>query len=376
LKPEKHIYVHVPFCLRKCSYCSFFSVPYTDSLAQAYLEALAVELRQRIPPGSKPETLYIGGGTPTALSCSELSGLLQLLETHIDLSEMKEFTIEANPGTLSAGEVETLSESAISRISLGVQSFNNAKLEMLGRLHTSDQAAAAFESLSEAGFRNISGDLIYGVPGDSEAGWQEDLDRIVAQRPSHFSTYCLSVEPGTPFAEMLAGGEFTLPDDGIQRRLYEQAAASLRAHGYERYELSNFALAGFSCRHNMATWRYEPYVGLGPSAASFDGAGRSRNPSDLTRYLANPGQSAETERLTDLQRAGEIMMLALRTREGITAAEFRARSGLDLLETYGPAVERLIKRAHIEEIPREGAKAIRIATASLFVSNEIITEFF
>ena len=376
MKPEKHIYIHVPFCLKKCGYCSFYSVAYAESPAQDYLKALARELEEKVPYGARPATVYIGGGTPTALSCRELSDLFQSLRTHLDLSEVEEFTVEANPGTLFPDKIEILKESAADRISLGIQSFDDSKLKILGRIHTSAQSIEAFENLSHAGFSNLSIDLIYGVPGDSKSAWQEDLDSIAALRPNHISTYCLSIEPDTPFEEMLSRNEFTLPDEVLQRQLYEQAVSHLNAQDYELYELSNFGLPGLFSRHNLATWRYKPYLGLGPSAASFDGVTRSRNPAILEDYLAEPGKTAEIEELSPLQRASEVMMLALRTREGITAPEFNARSSLDLQKTYGPIIEQLIKKAYLEEIQRAGTTAFRIAADSLFVSNEILTEFF
>ncbi len=376
MKPERHIYVHVPFCLKKCRYCNFFSVPHTEPLARDYFHALAAEFRQRIPPQVKPQTIYIGGGTPTALPSRELSELMKLLQGHFDLSETEEFTIEANPGTLSPEKVAILKDSAANRISLGVQSFSNAKLEMLGRIHTSDEAATAFESLADAGFRNISIDLIYGVPGDSEESWLNDLDRTTVLKTQHVSAYCLSVESGTPFEEMLARGELALPDDKLQRRLYEMTASHLQTNGYERYELSNFALPGFSCRHNLATWRYEPYTGLGPAAASFDGSARSRNPANIGKYLAEPGRPSETEILTGQQQAREVLMLALRTREGITGEEFKARCSLDLHETFGLITDKLVEGGHLEAIQRAGTTAFRIADDSLFVSDEILSEFF
>jgi len=360
LKPEEHIYVHVPFCLKKCLYCSFYSVPYAERAAKDYLKALAAEIKSKVPSGAKPMTVYIGGGTPTALSCRELSKLMQSLQTHFDLSGTEEFTIEANPGTLSMDKIKILKESTVNRISLGIQSFDDMKLEMLGRVHTSAQATKAFTNLQNAGFSNLSIDLIYGVPGDSQTAWQKDLNSTAALRPAHVSTYCLSIEPGTLFSDMLARGELALPDEGLQRRLYEEAVSYLNTKGYDRYELSNFGLPEFCSRHNLAAWRYKPYLGLGPSAVSFDGITRSRNPAVLTDYLEKPAKPEDVEELSPSMQAAEIMMLALRTQEGITAAEFKARSGLDLHETYGSVIEQLIDRALLEEIQRADTTAFRI----------------
>ncbi len=371
---EAHIYVHVPFCLKKCSYCNFYSVAYRGALAEGYLEALRSELLERLAPGARPRTIYVGGGTPTALSETQFSELLGLIASQTDASELEEFTVEVNPGTLTDAKASALRDCGVNRVSLGVQSFEDSKLQLLGRIHSASEAKEAFRRLSDAGFDNLGVDLIYGVPGDSESAWLKDLQQAVALRPKHICAYCLSIEPGTTLAAKLKRGELSQPGERMQRELYYRAIDFLSAQGYEHYEISNFALPRFRSRHNVATWRYEPYIGLGPAAASFDGATRRRNTADLEQYCRSHGQSARTERLSESQRAAEIMMLALRMPDGITSADFKARAGLDLGETFGESIAALENRGLLERVRRTGA--LRLAREALFVSDEVFVEFF
>ena len=374
LRPESHIYVHVPFCVKKCSYCSFYSVPYSEPVAARYLEALSAETGGRLPRGARPRTIHVGGGTPTALSASMLSDLLEIITSRIDTSELEEFAVEANPGTLTGGKIAVLKRCGVNRISLGVQSFDEGKLRLLGRVHGGREAREAFHSLREAGFENLGVDLIYGVPGDTESAWLSDLEHAAALEPDHISTYCLSFEPGTALAERMNRGELIDLEEHYQKKLYYKAVDFLASRDYEHYEISNFARRGLHSRHNLATWRYEPYAGLGPAAASFDGRTRRRNAPDIEPYCSNPQLPAETEKLTEAQRAAEVMMLALRTREGISARQFEARCGLDLDETFGDTVHALEERGLLEKM--RDTSALRLARKALFVSDEVFMEFF
>lgn len=374
LSPEAHIYVHVPFCVRKCPYCSFFSVPYSQEAGGRYLEALRRELAGRLKPAAGPKTIYIGGGTPTALSSSELSELLRVVLAEVSDENLEEFTIEVNPGTLDARKTAALADGGVNRVSFGVQSFDNAKLQLLGRIHDGDSAKEALRSLRDAGFDNLGIDLIYGVPGDTQESWLKDIEEALALAPGHISTYCLSIEQGTRFARDFERGAICLPGEEVQRNMYYLTADALAAGGYEHYEISNFALPGLRSRHNEATWRYETYAGFGPSAASFDGVSRRRNAADLGRYCEDPVGAAETEMLESSTKAAEVMMLALRTREGITEAQFEERCGLGLRDTFGASLEALESQGVVEKSGRSGA--FRLAREALFVSDEVLAEFF
>jgi oxygen-independent coproporphyrinogen-3 oxidase len=341
---------------------------------QRYISALEVELRQRLSSAAKPRTIHVGGGTPTALSDSELAQLLRLIDTYADMSELEEYAVEANPGTLTDNKIVVLKEHGINRISLGVQSFDNAKLQLLGRVHSAGEAKEAFLRLAAAGFDNLGLDLIYGVPGDTQSSWLADLEQATALEPKHISAYCLSVEPGTVLAGQLKRGELAQPEEQLQRELYYRAVDFLSSRSFEHYEISNFAQPGFRSLHNSATWRYEPYMGFGPAAASFDGATRRRNPADIEKYCASPMEPAETEELSRIQKAAEVMMLALRTLDGISAAQFQARCGLDLGETFGESISELESRGLLERVRDTGA--VRLTHDALFVSDEVFVEFF
>ncbi len=376
LRMDSHIYVHVPFCIRKCSYCDFFSVPYSSELANRYLEALETELEQRLPSPAAPHTLYIGGGTPTSLSAEEFEKLFAVLREHVQFASLQEFTVEVNPGTLTEEKIAALKSACVNRVSLGVQSLDGRKLKLLGRIHSGREAREAFGSLSKAGFDNIGIDLIYGVPGDTESLWLEDLRTAAELGPKHVSTYCLSLEPGTPLAHQVQRGEVSQLAEELQKALYYRALAFLTAQGFEHYEISNFALPGRGSRHNMATWRYEPFLGFGPAAVSFDRTTRRKNPSDLAAYCEASAEPAEIETLEQAQKAREVVMLSLRTREGITAEEFHSRCGLDLKKTFGRRIAELESTGMLEYVQRDGKTALRIRQEKLFVSDEVLVGFF
>jgi oxygen-independent coproporphyrinogen-3 oxidase len=360
--------------MKKCHYCNFFSLPYSEDLATRYIEALRTEMRNRLPASSSPITIYIGGGTPTVLSEDVLSGMMQAMSSSIDRSRLTEFTVEINPGTLTDEKVDILTGTGVNRISLGVQSFDDEKLHMLGRAHSASEAVKAFEKLSSVGFDNVGIDLIYGVPGDSVSAWLQDLKQAADLHPQHISIYCLSVEPGTVFERKIQSGELARPDENLQRELYYRTVDFLTVQDYEHYEISNFALLGFRSRHNEATWNYEPYIGLGPSAASFNGEIRERNSAELENYCTNPGIPVESEKLNQTQKAREVIMLALRTCQGLTGKQFSDRTGLDLEEIYGNKIDELKNRHLLEEVP--GIGALRLTREALFVSDEVLVEFF
>ena len=374
MNPSSHIYIHVPFCMAKCSYCNFYSLPFSEALADRYLDAVAKEISSRIGAGSKPQTVYIGGGTPTSLNAKQIARLFASLLKQIDISETEEFTVEINPGTLTDEKTDVLMEFGVNRLSLGIQSFNDSKLRILGRIHDGRKAEKSLESLRSTGFSNIGIDLIYGVPGDTMANWMEDVSRATALGPQHISAYCLSVEPETRLKNSIENGDAALPDENLQKEMYYGAIDFLSSRGYEHYEISNFALPGCRSKHNMATWRYEPYIGAGPSAASFDGSSRRRNIANIDEYVEANGNLFESENLDAVKKAAEVMMLALRTQDGISPKDFRSRTGFDIEETFGKKLNSLKERFLIEDVP--GDDAIRIRRKCLFIADEILIEFF
>lgn len=323
--PEGALYVHVPFCVSHCPYCDFYSVRYRFDVAERYIKAVLEEARRCIP--KRPETIYIGGGNPTSLPSQLLARLIASLLRLCETDEEVEFTVETNPETLTESKAVLLRRLGVNRISIGVQSFSSSVLRFLGRGHGVGEGFSAVDVAKRVGFANINVDLIYGVPGQRLSDWISDLRTAVSMGLTHISCYALSVEEGTPLARAVRRRLVVLPPDDLVADMYESAVDLLTSAGYRRYEISNFAKEGYESRHNRVYWRFGFYVGLGPSAASFDGVKRTRNPSDLTRYISEPGVAEEVEELSGEQRAAECLILALRMTEGISEAELRRKTG-------------------------------------------------
>lgn len=322
-----HLYVHIPFCARICPYCAFYKERADSSQTQRFCEALLDELderRARWPLA--PETIFVGGGTPTALTTAQLGYLLGGFRERLDLSALREWTVEANPGSVSPRKAEMLRSLGVNRISLGVQSWDDELLKLLGREHNAAQAEASFHILREAGFTNLNIDLMFGLPGQTLAQWQATLKRTIALGPEHISTYCLTYEEGTDFFARQVRGEFR-EDPDSDARFLESAMELLGSAGFEHYEISNYARAGYASSHNRGYWAGEDYLGIGPSAFSTVGLERSQNVSDYREYadlvLAGSSPVSSTESLTPQMKRGERIALSLRTGNGIPSEELK-----------------------------------------------------
>jgi oxygen-independent coproporphyrinogen-3 oxidase len=319
----RHIYVHIPFCARICPYCAFYKERADPAQAVRFCDAIVRELS--LAGASKdlrPETIFFGGGTPTALTTGQLEILLAGFHAQLDLSRLQEWTMEANPGSVSKRKAELLREYGVSRISLGVQSFDDALLRLLGREHSAAQAEASFDLLRRSGFENLSIDLMFGLPGQTLAQWKTTLQRAIALGPAHISTYCLTYEEDTEFLRRHTEGEFR-SDPDADADFFNLADESLGGAGFEHYEVSNYAQPGFQSVHNRAYWSGHDYLGLGPSAVSTIGLRRWQNISDYRVYTDRvlAGQLAATgeERLTPAMKRTEAIALSLRTNRGIPA---------------------------------------------------------
>ncbi len=319
------LYIHIPFCLRKCFYCDFYSIPYSPARVRRLLAALKQEifLRAQNPPfaGRSFSTLYFGGGTPSLLTTKQLATLLSAVASAFGLVPGAEISLEANPATLSLAQLRELRAVGISRLSLGVQSLQDAELHTLGRLHTSRQASQMFQAARRAGFDNLGIDLIYAVPGQNTASWEATLQEVLARGPEHISVYALTLEGNTPMARAVADGALRPASPEVERSMYLIAHELLTAHGYEHYEISNYALPGRRCRHNELYWRRYPYLGFGPSAHSFCNRERWWNHASVELYCkalsAGNLPVAQEETLSSEQENLELIMLSLRTAEGI-----------------------------------------------------------
>lgn len=340
------LYIHIPFCIRKCDYCDFYSS--TDrALIPDFIQALLKEIDRF--PLSQPlriDTVYFGGGTPSVLSPGQIHAVLNGIHKKFHLAHQKEITLEANPGTVNLEKLTDFYSLGINRLSLGIQSFDDEKLIGLSRIHTRQQAVDAIVNSRRAGFENVGIDLMYGVPNESASMWQSDLDRAVSFSPAHISCYMLTVEPFTALHDRIAASRAPAPCGSDQIQLFEHTVAFLTRAGYDHYEISNFAKGKENrSRHNSVYWRQKPYLGLGPSAHSFDGRNRSWNHSDISLYMeslfSGKDAVAETEFLSSNQQIMETVMTGLRTKEGIDTLAFKNRFGLSFLNLFRPVIARV-----------------------------------
>jgi oxygen-independent coproporphyrinogen-3 oxidase len=330
----RHVYVHIPFCARVCPYCAFYKDLLDRSQTWRFCEAILGELELQLSTPRtgnrcsllRPSTIYFGGGTPTALNIAQLELLLRGFHERFDLSELVEWTMEANPGSVSARKAAVLERFGVNRISLGVQSWDDELLKLLGREHNTHQAEESFRSLRGAGFTNINIDLMFGLPGQTIGHWRATLEKTIALQPEHISTYCLTYEEDTDFFLRHARGEFR-QDADADADFFEMTMAILEGAGYEHYEISNYARPGFESVHNRAYWLGKDYLGIGPSAVSTIGMQRWQNVCDYRAYIDRvlSGQSlcASIENLTDEMKHTERVALSLRTRDGVPVSDLK-----------------------------------------------------
>jgi len=322
------VYVHVPFCKQKCIYCDFFSKPnYSADIMEQYGVAVAEEIAVRSQEAgtlAEDASIYFGGGTPSILPVSALSKIVSALKKQGFWSTPVEATIECNPGMVDAEKLLAYRELGFDRISFGIQSFNDVELKTIGRIHNSETALESMELAKKAGFKRINGDLIYGLPGQTLASLQSNLEKICALDLDHISVYGLILEEGTPLSRLVTAGQLALPSEELTDRMYDLVMGYLPHAGYERYEISNFAKAGGYSQHNLVYWNYQPYLGFGAGATGFDGLRRRKGVGNIQEYLAN-SLSAETEVLTAKDIFSEYLFMNLRKKSGVSFSEFQRR---------------------------------------------------
>ncbi|MFA5904468.1 MAG: radical SAM family heme chaperone HemW [Desulfobacula sp.] len=350
MSDNRSIYIHIPFCVRKCAYCDFYSG--TDlSLIPDYLKALETEIGLRaatdVPSNGSIDTIYFGGGTPSLLGVSQIENILQTVRNRFQVSPDVEITAEINPGTVDAGYFSGLKGAGVNRLSIGVQSFNDDKLKFLHRIHNADEACRALDYVKNAGFENISLDLIYGVPGETQASWIRDLKNALERKPSHISAYMLTLEPGTPLSDQMKKGTFAPFDSGMMSSLFKITSQYLNQAGFEHYEISSFSRGTrYRSKHNSRYWDLTPYLGFGAAAHSYDGNIRSWNYKNTQRYITDlsfgrlPVEDHET--LTPEQKITEFIMLRLRTLEGISLEEFQERFQLSFENKFKDILGRIL----------------------------------
>ncbi len=379
------IYVHVPFCHTICGYCDFYSTVLDRTATGPLVEALIRELEEALegrlcPPGEQPRaarirTIFVGGGTPTTLPAADLSRLLRRLAALPTGDGPPEFTVEANPATVDERVAHVLAEAGVNRVSIGAQSFDPAALRVLERIHRPVQVEQTVRACRRAGIRAVNLDLIFGVPGQSLDSWLASLRAALALEPEHLSCYGLTYEPGTPLFEQLQAGRVQPVDASLEAAMYEATIDTLTAAGFRHYEISNFARPGFECRHNLAYWHNEPYLGIGPSASGFVDGVRYRNVPDTAEYVrairaARPPH-IEQERLRPDRRARETVMLELRLIEGLERRRFAERYGHDPADVYADAIARHTALGLLELTPTH----LRLTRAGLLLADSVIADF-
>ncbi|MGB4019686.1 MAG: radical SAM family heme chaperone HemW [Syntrophomonadaceae bacterium] len=378
---SRGIYIHIPFCRAKCGYCDFYSVPLADTdWLEKYTRGLAVEIEQRASfyDGKPIRTIYLGGGTPSLLTPTQIEKLLTKLDQFFPLDSDIEVTMEANPINIGQHYLHDCHQAGINRLSLGIQSFNDRELRLLGRLHSAGDSEEAILAARAAGFSNINLDLIYGIPGQTTEDWIFNLSRAVQADPQHLSLYLLQLEPHTPMGRRVDQDQLTMLEDEQEYQLYQISRELLAEKGYHHYEISNFARPGRECQHNLLYWQSCEYLGLGAGAVSFMNRVRYRNTVDLDRYLGAcadyPGglwQGEILEEMDERQRWVDAVLLGLRTTQGINMADFQRRFGVDLSQEYAELLNELLAGGFINI--KDGY--LHLAPSAYFISNQVLYRF-
>lgn len=409
-KRELELYIHIPFCARKCSYCDFLSFAAPERVYREYMDKLIEEICGQGPNFQeyRVSTIFVGGGTPSILPADLIMELFATLSENFDIALDAEVTLEANPGTLTMEKLEVYRQSGINRLSIGLQSADDKELKYLGRIHSYDSFLKSYQRARQAGFKNINVDLMSALPGQDVHSWKTTLKKVMMLKPEHISAYSLIIEEGTPFFErfgepeckkgLLSGGQQEnskkpetasevaaraavmtlpdLPDEDTDREMYHLTKEMMAAQGYERYEISNYAKKGYECRHNTGYWTGVEYLGLGLGASSYTYGYRYHNTEDLQEYLSlnlyEGGAAArDIEELSLEDKMEEFMFVGLRMMKGVSGSEFLERFGLNMWNVYGDVLKKLEQQGLIEV----EAPMVHLTERGIDVSNMVLSEF-
>lgn len=381
-KKKLELYLHIPFCEKKCDYCDFLSAPADLDTKKRYVESLENEIKLKakaLKQYSVP-SLFIGGGTPSVLTGEWIAQLVDTVCAVFDVEKTAEITMECNPGTLNQRKAAQYKKAGINRISLGLQSARDQELRLLGRIHTFEEFLTSYDLVRKAGFENVNVDLMSGLPYQKQEDWEYSLRKVVALHPEHISAYSLIIEEGTPYYERYFEDEkkreaglkpLILPTEETERSMYDWTEAFLAEHGYLHYEISNYAKAGKACRHNVGYWRRENYLGLGLGSASLLENERYTNTSDLEAYLRGDYAARGKVRLSRQEQMEEFMFLGLRMLTGVSRKEFEESFGVELEGVYGETIGRLCRQGLL--CRREGR--VFLTKEGISVSNYVMAEF-
>jgi oxygen-independent coproporphyrinogen-3 oxidase len=370
------LYLHIPFCSSRCSYCDFATGLYQSDLAERYVRALVADIRSSRYFGDSVDTIYFGGGTPSLLSPSQLELTLATLHDCFKIDSQAEITLEINPGSVNEVKLRAFRGVGVNRASFGAQTFDDAELAKLGRSHTTADTLKTFHDLRSVGFENVSFDLIAGLPGQTLAGWQRNVTQALELRPEHLSFYLLEVHSGTPLAEHIRRGLQPEPDDDLAGVMYQWMLEQAADAGYEHYEISNLCRPGFHSRHNVKYWTAEAYYGFGCSAHSYDGAARRwSNHRDVLKYVSvvEGGESpvVEEQQLSQTDLRAEALFLGMRLMEGVDLQRYRESFGVDLRDEHAEDLDRFCKAGLVEF----DGDLIRLTRTGALLSNEVFAAF-
>ena len=368
--PPIGLYVHVPFCVSKCAYCDFASFAGREAEIPRYVDAVIEEITRRGAETGHPpaNTVFLGGGTPSLLGEFQVTRILESLAAACPIEAGAEITCECNPGTLTTAFAAALRQAGVNRLSLGAQVTQARLLRLIGRIHDWEKVVASVGIARQAGFDNINLDLMFGLPSQTVADVRETLAAALTLNPTHISYYGLIVEDGTPLCRDVAAGKLALPEEDVEREMYELARQTLAEHGLQQYEISNFAREGYVCRHNIGCWTRVPYLGFGCAAHSFFAACRTMNPSKLDAYLA--GEAAEMEPISNEKARFESMMLGLRMTRGVQDEDFTRMHGLSIRAAFGAKLDKPINDGLLEW--HEGA--LRLTRLGMDLQNSVLVD--
>lgn len=371
-------YIHVPFCKKKCNYCDFYSVKWDDEWENKYTEAVLDEIKcykEMLENKYKVDTIYFGGGTPTIINPANLKRILDIIRTLTDVDENAEISMEANPNTLTDENLRQYKEIGINRLSIGIQSLNDEILQKIGRVHNSKEALDAIDRARKHGFENINADAMFNIPGQTTSDIEDTLSKIIESGVKHISFYSLKLEKGTPLYSMEQNDLITMPDEDEERNMYYKGRTVMEKNNLFQYEISNFAVKGFECRHNLKYWNQEEYIGIGPSAHSFMNSTRYSNPSDLKQYCRSAEENNFNriiqEEMNDEELMFEYIMLRLRLTEGLDTVEFKNKFNVDFFEKYKKQINYLTDNKLIEN----DGRIVKLTERGMDISNFVFEEF-
>lgn len=372
------IYIHIPFCKKKCNYCDFYSVKWNDESEKKYIQAVLNEIaeyKHKLKGNYIINTVFFGGGTPTIIKPENLGLIINCLKEATDIDKDCEITIEANPNTLSPENLKLYKKSGINRLSIGIQSLNDEILKKIGRIHNSIEALEAIDRAKNSGFKNINADVMFNIPGQTVKDVEDTILKIIERKVNHISFYSLKLEKGTPMYSMEKNNKIIMPEEDVEREMYYSGRRVMAENNMLQYEISNFTEKGFECKHNLKYWNQEEYIGLGPSAHSFLNNIRYSNPSDLKLYCENSGfnyhERIIQEKLSKDDLMFEYIMLQLRLTKGLDIDEFNFKFSVDFEEMYRLQIGYLLKNGLVELCN----EYIRLTKKGMDVSNYVIEEF-